>query len=408
MRGARSVRRYDDMTTRRDRAAHVRPRPPSTGRPRAAKTAAPSMQRVRAHRGIESRRRRLPLLARLLLTLSVAALGGAVYLTATGGLGPLVASLGGSLDEAFSKLIATAAPSASIAIATDSPIIAAPDRPYTNEPTATLHITVPTAVIGTTATVRVYLALDGLSLTPVTDVTVGSTTQLQVQVQLTKGRNDFSATIVRDGVESAEAPLVTIVLDQDPPKVTITSPKQNATINDTKVTIVGTTQAGTDLLAHNAANGTSNTTQADQDGHFSLTLPIDQGANAIDIRATDPAGNETTQTLTVKQGSGDMTARLSASLYRISISKPPKSLQVRVVVTDPSGDPLAGATAFFTIQIPGLGPISNTVITDASGRAAFTTSLVGPMTKGSGLVTVLVSYPGFGDTSDRIGLTFVN
>ena len=363
------------------------------------------MHRVRAHRGLEPRRRRLPLPARMLLSLSVIALGAAVFLTATGGIGPLVASLGTSLDAALGKLIATTVPSASVVVATDAPIIAEPEHPYTNVADATLHITVPGAVMGTTAKVRVYLALEGLALAPITEVAVGSTTQLQVPVHLTKGRNDFSATVVRDGVESPEAAIVTIVLDQDPPKITIASPKQNATINDSTVTIKGSTQVGSDLLAHNAANGTSIAGQAAADGTFTLVLPIDQGANAIDIRATDPAGNETTLTLTVKQGSGDMSARLSLSLYTIYASHLPSALQLRVLVTDPSDAPLAGATAYFTLQLPGCGPISNTVVTDASGRASFTTSLTCPVTAGNGLATVLVSYAGFGDTTDRVSLT---
>jgi glucodextranase-like protein len=365
------------------------------------------MHRVRAHRGLEPRRRRLPLPARLLLTVSVVALGGAVFLTATGGIGPLVGSLGSTLDAAFGKLLATPMPSASEVIATDSPIIAAPDHPYTNVEDATLRITVPGAVIGTTATVRIYLALAGLELAPITEVPVGSTTQLQVSVHLTKGRNDFSATVVRDGAESPQAPVVSIVLDQDPPKVTISSPKQNAAINDVKVTIKGTTQANSDLIARNGANGASVTGKAAADGTFSLVLPIDQGANVIDIRATDPAGNQKSVTLTVKQGSGDMAVRLSASLYTIHVSNPPNALQLRVLVMDPSGAPLEGATAYFTLQVPGIGPLSNTATTDSGGRASFTTSLVGPMTKGNGLATVLVSYPGFGDTTDRITLLFV-
>lgn len=401
------MRRYGDMTSR-GRATHVRPRPPSSGRPRSStRVAAPATQRVRAHRGIDSRRRKLPLPARALLSVSVVILGIAVFLTATGAIGPLVASLGSSFGSAFGKLIATPNPSPSEAIATDSPIIAAPDQPYTNQSTATLHITVPVAVVGTTATVRVYVALQGLSMTPVGDFPVGSTTQVQAQVELTKGRNDFSATIVKDGAESAEAPVVTITLDQDPPKVTISSPKDGASINASTVTIAGTTQAGTVLLAHNAANGLTTNTTADANGKFSLTLPVAQGSNEIDIQATDPAGNQTTATLTVKQGAGNIHANLSASTYRISVSNPPNSLQLRVLVTDPDGAPLPGATAAFTVQIPGLGPISNTVTTDGNGRASFTISLVGPMKTGNGLATVLVTYQGFGDTSDRVSLTFV-
>jgi Glucodextranase, domain B len=396
------------MTDRRGRSStHVRPRPPSSGRPRGVRASAPATQRVRAHRGIDARRRRLPLPARALLALSVIALGGAVFLTATGGIGAIVASVGGSLEAAVGKLIATSQPSASEVVATDSPLIAAPDKPFTNQATATLHVTIPVAVINTDATVRIYVALQGLQPAPVADIPVGSTTQLVASVQLVKGPNNFTATIVKDGAESSESPVVTITLDQDAPKVTISSPKDKATINDSKVTITGSTQAGSSLIAQNAANGTSVTGTAGSDGKFSLILPLGQGSNAITLRVTDPAGNETDKTLTVNQGSGEMSANLSASLYTIHVSHPPSSLQLRVTVSDPSGAPLAGASCTFTLQIPGLAPITSTKTTDASGRASFTTTLVGPMTVGSGLAVVLVTYPDYGQTSDRVPMSFV-
>ena len=343
-----------------------------------------------------------------MLALSVIALGGAVYLTATGAIGPMVASLGGTIDAAMGKLLATTLPSASEVIATDSPIIAAPDRPFTNVATAQLRITVPSAVINTTAKVRIYVALAGLSMAPVQDVAVGSTTQIIATVDLTKGTNDFTATILKDGVESTEAPIVEIVLDQDPPKLTIASPKNKATVSDPNATITGTTQASANLIAQNAANGASITGQAGSDGKFSLILPLDQGSNAITVKATDPAGNQTTVTLTVTQGSGDMTASLSASTYSISVSHPPSSLQVRVLVTDPHGAPVAGAVAYFTIQIPGLAPISSGPrTTDSTGRATFTTSLVAKIQTGNGLIAVLVQYPGFSDTTATHLLSFV-
>jgi uncharacterized protein YfaP (DUF2135 family) len=397
------------MTSRRGRSDHVKPRPPSSGRPRAnVRKVTPSPQRVRRYRGIEPRRRRLPLAARAVLALSVVALGAAVFLTATGGIGPLVASLGNSLEGAFGKLTFSAQPSASEVVATDSPIIAAPDHPFTNVAKAQLRITVPVAVIGTTAKVRVYVALEGLSMTAVQELGVGSTTQLTATVDLTAGQNNFTATVLRDGVESAEAPVVTIVLDQDPPKLSIGSPKNDATVNDSKVTITGKTQAQADLIAHNAANGASVTGKAASDGTFSLVLPIDQGSNAIDIKATDPAGNATTVTLTVKQGSGDMTAQLYASRYSISVSHPPASLLVWVIVKDPNGAALAGATATFSVGIAGQSPVtSGPKVTDATGRASFTVPLTGPMTVNSGLVVVTVSYPGLGDTTDRVTLAFV-
>jgi hypothetical protein len=76
-------------------------------------------------------------------------------------------------------------------------------------------------------------------------------------------------------------------------------------------------------------------------------------------------------------------------------------------VTDPKGDPLAGARAFFTLQIPGLAPISNELITGIDGRAIFTTPLVGTLERGGGVATVLVTHDEYGESTDRVTLTFV-
>ena len=76
-------------------------------------------------------------------------------------------------------------------------------------------------------------------------------------------------------------------------------------------------------------------------------------------------------------------------------------------MTDPVGAPLAGAQAFFTLQIPGLAPISNSLVTNADGRAVFTTPLLGTLMEGGGLGTVLVTTELYGESSDRVTLTFV-
>ena len=90
------------MTTPRGRTGHVRPRPPSTGRPSATThKVKPKTARVRQHRGLEARRRRLPMPTRLLLGLSVLALAGAVFLTATGGIGSVVGALGAGFASAL-------------------------------------------------------------------------------------------------------------------------------------------------------------------------------------------------------------------------------------------------------------------------------------------------------------------
>jgi hypothetical protein len=336
------------------------------------------------------------------------ALAGGAFLAASGGIGPVLASLAGGFGSAIGRITATPVPSPTFLPPTDSPRIAAPDQPYTNDPSIELRISVPVEVLGdSTAMVRLYLALEGLQPAPVVNVPVGTTSTMVVPFDLTEGRNDITATLIRAGEESDHSPIVTYVLDQDPPKITITSPKNNAAIDAHEATIKGTTQAGTSLIALNNGNGTSISAVASQDGTFEFGLPLAPGTNEILITGTDPAGNEGTKTLKLIQGSRDLQVRLSASTYRISVAKHPASLQLVVVVSDPSGEPLAGATAFFTLQLPGLAPISNSLVTDVEGKAVFTTPLVGALTTGGGTGTVLVSTEDYGEATDRVSLTFI-
>lgn len=403
------MRPYRSMTTRRGRAAHVRPRAPSTGRSsHPARAQKPDAYRVRQHRGIDARRQRLPLPTRLLLGLSMLALGAAVLLTATGGLGNVVSTLGAGFSGAFSRLTATPIPSAEVIVATNAPVISAPASPYSRDKTVDLRITVPSDAVGVpNAKVRIYLALQGIPAAPIQEVAIGSTATMLVPVELTKGRNDLSATVIRGSVESESSAIVTITLDQDPPKLVIKSPKAGTTLNTAQLTIKGTTEVGATLIARNNANGTSTSTVVGTDGTFTFSLTLDPGPNAIHIDATDLAGNASSLDLSYTAGSGQMRANLSASLYRISVSKPPGSLTLTVVVIDPTGAPLPDANAFFTLQIPGLGPISGQVTTGADGRAVFTTPLIGSMAIGNGQATVLVTHPLFGQATDRAALTFV-
>ena len=355
-----------------------------------------------------ARRPRAPLATRTLLWLGIGGLAVVVFVFASGGVGPALASLAGSFGNAIGRLTATPVPSATTAPPADAPSIASPEQPYTNLPQIDLTVTVPQAAVGDpTAKVRVYLALEGLDPAPVVDVPVGTTSQIKVPFELTNGRNDVTATLFRGEKESEPSPVVTFYLDQEAPKITVSSPKSGAAVDLPDVTIKGTTQAGTSLVALNETNGTSIASLADKDGKFEFGMLLAAGTNQIVITGTDPAGNTGTAKLKLIQGSKEMGVRLTASSYRISVSKHPASMQLSVLVTDPSGAPLAGASAFFTLQIPGLAPISNSLVTGPDGRAVFTTPLIGKITVGGGLGTVLVTSNLYGESSDRVTLTFV-
>ena len=396
------------MTSRRG-ASHVRPRPPSSGRPVAVKVRAPDSRRVRQHRGLDARRPRAPLVTRTLLALSVVLLAGAAFVLASGGIGPILSSLGAAFGSAVGRLTATPVPTDVTLPPTDSPRIASPKQPYTNEEMVNLAVTVPAEAVGDpVAVVRLYLTLEGLEPAPVGEWPVASTSLMVIPFQLEKGRNLISATLVRSATEESEhSPVVTWILDLNPPKINIASPEDGEDVETPQALIRGSTQGETTLVARNAANSASISTVAARDGSFEFELPLVHGDNEIEITATDPAGNKNSKKLTLVQGSTEMRINLRASAYTISVKDHPSSLQLVVVVRDPSGDPIAGATAFFTLQIPGLAPISNELVTGADGRATFTTPLIGELETGSGVGTVLVTSETYGEKTDRVTLNFV-
>lgn len=369
---------------------------------------APDAYRLKQARGLDRRRRGLPMPARLLLGAAVVVLGGAVLATATGGIGSLVGALGTSLSGFVNDITATPVPSSSPTVVADAPVIASPTEPYTNQPSVDLEVTIPDEYVGNSSVrVRIYLALEGQEPAPITETTVGSTIRLIVPVELTPGRNDLSATIVEAGIESEASPIVTYVLDTEPPSFVLSSPKDGATVNRPDVTITGTTQPRTTLLARNEANGTSISGQAAADGTFTLDLPIETGPNGIRLTGRDPAGNEGELTLSVVRGSGSLTATLTASAYRISVASLPVALQLNVLVTDPDGQPIAGATVTFNLTVPAIPPVATEAVTGSDGRATFTTTLPAGVTAGSGLATVVVATADFGTTSASKALTFV-
>ena len=399
------------MPTRRDgRASHVRPRPPSTGRPtpQRVRVPAPDAYRLKQARGLDRRRRGLPLPARVMLIVAVVALGGAVYATATGGIGSLVRALGTSLSGFVDELTATPLPSSTPIVIAGAPVIASPTEPYTNQPRADLEVTVPDDYVGDPGVhVRIYLALEGVSPTTIAEAPVGSTIRLIVPVDLTPGRNDFSATIIEAGVESEASPVVTFILDTEAPKFVLAAPKDGATVNRASVVIQGTTQPRTTILARNEANGTSISGQAGTDGTFELDLPLEPGPNGIRITGTDPAGNGGELIFGVVRGSGKLTATLTASAYRISVASLPASMQLSVLVTDPDGKPLEGATVTFSLTVPGIPPVAKEGVTGADGRATFTTTLPTGVTAGAGLATVLIATDDFGSASAQKAVTIV-
>ena len=396
------------MATRRDpRQTHVRPRPPSTGRPSPVKVRprTPAPTRLSVHRPIQ-RDRGLPIVAKLGLLVAVGLLSVTVLYLGMGGLGGVVGGIGSALAGFITSVTATPTPRPSAAVVADAPSLQQPVEPYTAEATVDLVVTVPSEVAGDPASrIRVYLALKDGVPTPIQEAPLASTPQTVIPVELTKGINDFSVTIVGPGGESDPSPVVRYVLDQAAAKITIYSPKEGAVVNGAAVEINGKTQARATLIARNAANGSSVTGTAGTDGLFALSLALSTGVNEIAITGTDPAGNVKELILTVRRGSGELTAVLGASAYKLSVAKLPQDLTLTASASDPDGNPLVGADITFTLSIPGIPTVTADLKTDEAGRATFTTAVPQGADPGQGSATILLSSEAFGSTKDYTVIT---
>ena len=340
---------------------------------------------------------------------AVVALGVGVLIFANGGLATIAGAVGNTFNGFVTDLTRTPEPSAPEPVAADAPSLEAPDEPYTNQPTVDLVGTVPAAIAGLADTrIRIYLAIGKGDPGVAIEVPVGASQHFLVPgLVLSPGPNTFTATIVgATDLESEASAAVTYILDKARPKITLSAPKANAIVNGKSVQVVGQTQGRSTLSIRNQATNAAVNGAADGTGAFSIAIPIGTGLNKILITATDPAGNVNATTVTVRRGTGKLTANLSASFYQIKRSRLPESVRLSVTVADPDGRPLAGAKVSFTLAVPGVPAItSSTLTTSSTGLASFTTTIPKGASSGQCSVTVIVHTTDLGDTTDRTVIT---
>lgn len=88
----------------------------------------------------------------------------------------------------------------------------------------------------------------------------------------------------------ASAPLLTL---------TLTSPKANATVTSSSLTVKGKTSPKAEIFVNEAE------TVADANGNFSVTVELEEGENYLLVAVTDADGNYKEQELTVTYNAGE-------------------------------------------------------------------------------------------------------
>ena len=321
--------------------------------------------------------------------------------------GQLTSALGNAVSQLSSQAPATPAPSG---VALDTPVLDAPDNDgYTNQTPSPIQGSVPGGALGKTGyTIVVYRLDKSGARQKVAQVAVGTTTRFMTPpISLNEGNNVFVATLDTPTGEGQPSPPVTYILDTTPPKITVTSPAQNAQLAAASVDVTGKTDPGVTVTIRNrqAPGGAQSNQTVGADGRFKLTVPVVAGPNSIDLTATDQAGNSSNSSISINRYYGQLAAHLTASPAKFSSSSPtPVTLTIHA--TSANGGALANAKATFVITIQGLsGTIqSDELTTDANGMATWQVTIQGGA-PGAGEAAVLVTSPAGDQVRETVGIT---
>jgi hypothetical protein len=334
----------------------------------------------------------------MMLVVGMGAIGPVVS-SAVKGFGGLVAKVGNTV---------TSPAATSSGTISDAPTLDPPDQPYTNASAVNITAHVPASVAGQSGySLRLWVTVPNTAPAVVTEVPIGQTSVLVIpNVALVKGANGFQATVLGPAGESAKSAVVTWILDVSKPAVTVISPADGSAISRDTTVVKGKTQAASSVRIQDAANGATTTVVSDKNGLFSATIAIAPGSNQITVTVTDPAGNTNADTITVTRGTGKLKVSLTSTAYQFQANRLPVRITLTATVTGADGRRLAGASALFTVSVPGLQAIvSSPVTTNSSGVATFSTSIPKGAMPGGGLATVLITTSGTQTATDRAVLT---
>ncbi|TMD31102.1 MAG: hypothetical protein E6I94_03505, partial [Chloroflexi bacterium] len=104
----------------------------------------------------------MPLVIRVMLGLTVVALGVVILYSATGQIGKMVAGLGSAVSAAIEGFASPASPSPSAGAIASAPALDTPATSYTNQASVDITGSVPLTVLGTDEyTISLYQQLQG-------------------------------------------------------------------------------------------------------------------------------------------------------------------------------------------------------------------------------------------------------
>lgn len=157
---------------------------------------------------------------------------------------------------------------------------------------------------------------------------------------------------------------VEVVLDLTPPLLSVLAPAEGSSFNTSQVTVSGTTDADATVTV----NGQS--TAVSEEGSFSQTLSLSDGAQTITVQAKDPYGNSATKTIHIT---------VDTTPPALTLTQPAST----TVLTSSATLPVSGTTE------PGAAVTVRGSAVSAGSDGSFSTSLT--LSEGTHTVEVVAS-----------------
>lgn len=186
-------------------------------------------------------------------------------------------------------------------------------------------------------------------------------------VRVDPGLNELTAVLGVPGAFGPPSEPVLLTVDRDAPDLAITSPSNKTAVYEETVLVEGTSQVGAKVRIRNKTNGQKVPVTVGNSGTFDASIKLKRGVtNEIVATSVDEAGIPRTQTVRVERLDGRP---------RVKVRGGPidRSGNVRIVVdvSDDKDKPLKEAQVDLALGGPGSPVESETLYTNANGKAVW-------------------------------------
>jgi hypothetical protein len=213
-------------------------------------------------------------------------------------------------------------------------------------------------------------------------------------IPLKRGNNKLVVVLANGSGAGPASDVLTIKLDDQPPKLKVTAPRAGATLNSDSVTVRGRTVAGARVIVRNVTTDQKVEVFAAGDGSFQAKLDLKRGRDTIKVAVADQAGNQNVEQFAIVRGNGKPEAILTISRKLFHRAALPRTLDIRATVLDAEGRPIRGADIVFTVAPPGMQAQVREATTSRDGTASWSGfRVVKDVSTGDGLVTIRVTLP---------------